>query len=510
MISTHVSKWPSALFGLIVGMLSLVMLLVIVLSSIFESELSRSQSLLRVINSVGDEADDVLITLNEADFDSCTDENLVLMRKKLFLAEYIKDIGFFKSGMLVCTTSKGLLPSPVSEGIPDFVGEQGFSIWTNQALILFDTSYRAFIAKYQNYNAVIDLEVLTRLDYSTFNWQVAHVQNGKTYHIIGKDGLIDPLVKQSRTLSASLKIKIQACSESHATYCAAVSIDIPTLAKEYPLLLILFFLICLGIGFAASSKHYNWRRRQRSLRTRISKGFAGDNFFWLFQPIVHMPEQKVIGCEVLARYTDQYGVITPDQFIPILRDLNFSWPFTKKVITQTLSELEDNQALAADFKVSFNIFPRDIMAMDHIIELANLPAIANSRFSITIEIVEDEHLDTGIAQESLKLLKQHGINTAIDDFGTGYSNLNQLKKICCQTLKIDRSFVMDMEESSVRSSLLPYIVGIAQELGMEIIAEGIETESQRQELTKLGVTLGQGWLFGKPMPASELSLHVNS
>ncbi|MDC2890698.1 EAL domain-containing protein [Psychrosphaera algicola] len=93
---------------------------------------------------------------------------------------------------------------------------------------------------------------------------------------------------------------------------------------------------------------------------------------------------------------------------------------------------------------------------------------------------------------------------AVDDFGTGYSNLKQLRDISCDTLKIDRSFISEMEDGSIRSTLIPHIVDIAKQLNLKIVAEGVENEMQRSALLDEGVEFAQGWLFGKAMPMAEL------
>jgi sensor c-di-GMP phosphodiesterase-like protein len=99
---------------------------------------------------------------------------------------------------------------------------------------------------------------------------------------------------------------------------------------------------------------------------------------------------------------------------------------------------------------------------------------------------------------------------AIDDFGVGYSNLSQLKVLNCDYLKIDRSFVMDMEDNSIRSSLIPHIVSIAQGLDVDLIAEGVENNEQCNELKELTIGFGQGWLFGKPQPVEALAKSIQN
>ena len=129
-------------------------------------------------------------------------------------------------------------------------------------------------------------------------------------------------------------------------------------------------------------------------------------------------------------------------------------------------------------------------------------------FKLVLEITEDEQIATHSAVKHIKSLKSKGFLFAIDDFGVGYSNLSQLKTLNCDYLKIDRSFVMDMEDNSIRSSLIPYIVSIAEGLNVDLIAEGVENIDQCNELKGLTIGFGQGWLFGKPQSADALAKSV--
>src|SRR5690606_29103455 len=126
------------------------------------------------------------------------------------------------------------------------------------------------------------------------------------------------------------------------------------------------------------------------------------------------------------------------------------------------------------------------------------------RFQLIAEITEDEYLDDQGTLGQLNALSELGIGVAIDDFGTGYSNLKQLKQLSCDYLKIDRSFVIDIQEESIKSSLIPRMVDIAEQLGLSVIAEGIEHPEQQHILAEMGVQYGQGWALGKPMTAREL------
>ena len=131
-------------------------------------------------------------------------------------------------------------------------------------------------------------------------------------------------------------------------------------------------------------------------------------------------------------------------------------------------------------------------------------------FKLVLEITEDEQIATQSAVRHIKALKRKGFLFAVDDFGVGYSNLSQLKSLNCDHLKIDRSFVMEMEDNSIRSSLIPHIVNIAEGLDLALIAEGVENQEQSKQLQGLTIGFGQGWLYGKPQTVESLGDSVLS
>lgn len=122
----------------------------------------------------------------------------------------------------------------------------------------------------------------------------------------------------------------------------------------------------------------------------------------------------------------------------------------------------------------------------------------SKNFCVGIKVTEHS-LSEEIIHE-ISRIKKMGYEVSVDDFGTGYSNLRIVKNIQPDIIKIDKSFVFDMEESSVRSSMIPQIIDIAATVGARVIAEGVENVEQRDLLLKLGVQYGQGYYFGRPMP----------
>lgn len=257
----------------------------------------------------------------------------------------------------------------------------------------------------------------------------------------------------------------------------------------------------LGAFFYAMSV-YVWNN-YFSLHKRLQRGLKKRCFYWLYQPIVELKTGTIVGCEALVRFEDGHGHLFPDQFLPALRASNLTWQFTELMFSHIHNELKDCQAIPDNFKISCNIFPRDIENAN-LEKLCSNTELLSSRFHFTLEIIEDEYFEHTQVRATLRRLRESGFELSIDDFGTGYSNLKELNHTTFDYLKIDKSFVQDIESDGVKFSIIPLIVDIAANRNIQIVTEGIEEQQQAFELSKLGVQFGQGWLFGKPEPLETL------
>ena len=489
-------------------------LLGLIFSSIWAADVRRQQAvvasnLLQRVNDVVDEVHLVVAKLNTFSKDpnshpenpithaekTCTEEVLLAMRRVLFHAEYIKDIGFFIDKGLVCTTGVGQLDTPVYEPSPDFIDSQGYEYWHARELIFFDKKYAAIILRRGRFNAVVDPVELSRVETAPFHWQVVYAGT-EVYHLAGQKGLYQQLNQSASTEQVLLK----QCEQG---FCAVVMADKTEMVYQYSMLIIVFACLSLSVGIFVFLLTFRYLRIRHSIKSRLRRGLAGGNFYCLYQPVVELSSGRTVGCEVLARFKDKYGELYPVEFIPVIRKLGLTWPFTDYILSRGLAEISRIQGASEGFKVNFNIFPADVIN-NAIAAIAEREDIADCLFQVVLEITEDEYLEARSAQKHLAALSEKGLIIAIDDFGTGYSNLHQLKKIHSHILKIDRSFVMDIEEGAIKSSLIKHIVDIAHETNMEVVAEGVENALQHQRLCAMGVEYGQGWAFGKPMTVAAL------
>ena len=206
----------------------------------------------------------------------------------------------------------------------------------------------------------------------------------------------------------------------------------------------------------------------------------------------------MIGCEVLARLQDGQSLLYPDQFIPALTQQHLGWRFDAAVSRHALLELGAALPPQTHFSVALNFFPQNLRR-DLILPHLTAALYDSGRSDLRIELEVTEYDFSSALVPELARLKADGFAISIDDFGTGYSNLGIVKRVAPDYLKIDKSFVFEMADATIRSTLIPEIIAIAKAIGSEVIAEGIETEEQARQLREMGARYGQGYHFAKPM-----------
>lgn len=229
-----------------------------------------------------------------------------------------------------------------------------------------------------------------------------------------------------------------------------------------------------------------------------------------YQPLVSLKDGTLHGFEALLRWHHrEKGFISPAHFIPIAEESNLIIPITRWILHQTCAQIASWQKLSADYNkllVSVNISGKHLADENLIKDVEkNLKFSKLSPVSLKLEITETTAMEN--AAQSIKILnglKNLGVQLSIDDFGTGYSSLSYLHRLPFDSLKIDRSFVIEVGDAGENSEVLQTIVSLAKNLKMRTFAEGIETESQLRVLQNLGCDYGQGYLMSKPLPKDEM------
>jgi EAL domain-containing protein (putative c-di-GMP-specific phosphodiesterase class I) len=219
-----------------------------------------------------------------------------------------------------------------------------------------------------------------------------------------------------------------------------------------------------------------------------------------------------VGCEALLRWRNPIlGMVEPERFIPVAEQTGLIIPIGEFVIREACRVIASwNRDQATQLYLAVNLSPRQFWHGSFTEMVAGIlieTGLAGQylEMEITEGMIIRDHRNTGQIMQDLNAL---GIKLAMDDFGTGYSSLYQLKRFPFDKLKIDRSFVQDLEQDRDDDAVVRAAVALAHGLDLEIVAEGIERESQRNMLRKEKCEYGQGFLFAKPMKAEALYLFL--
>ncbi|TAM48237.1 MAG: EAL domain-containing protein [Gammaproteobacteria bacterium] len=234
-----------------------------------------------------------------------------------------------------------------------------------------------------------------------------------------------------------------------------------------------------------------------------------------YQPVVELATRRAMGLEALLRWeSPALGAVPPDKFIPVAEQTGLIVPLGEWVIeTACRQAMRWADAGFARLRVAVNVSARQLHDMGFVERARTALQRAGydpKRAALALEITESELMhDPEQAIDLLKQLKELGLLVYVDDFGTGYSSLNYLRRLPVDVLKIDQSFVRDLGKAPETLTVVKAIVALAGSLGLEVVAEGVETRQQRDILRKLRCRLGQGYFFSRPQPAEDIEALLN-
>jgi diguanylate cyclase (GGDEF)-like protein len=241
------------------------------------------------------------------------------------------------------------------------------------------------------------------------------------------------------------------------------------------------------------------------METDLRRALERHEFFIQYQPIVALDNFNLRGFEALVRWQHpERGLISPMDFIPVAEDTGQILPIGQWALQEACRQMRRWQRrFPSDppLFISVNLSGKQFTQADLIGQVKDiLDETKLDPRSLKLEITESvvmENIDT--ATEMLKQLRALGVQLSIDDFGTGYSSLSYLHRFPIDTLKVDRSFVMRMVDNNENIEIVRTILMLAQNLGMDVVAEGVETKEQLALLRKLGCENGQGYFFSRPV-----------
>jgi sensor c-di-GMP phosphodiesterase-like protein len=511
-------RWPrlsSSVAALIVGLASLLIFAGLLAWQQLEQMQIRQNAAAARAWAIMDDSKALLQLLNQRHSQpSCDEQSLTMFRADIFTTAAQSEIGVLgENGELLCTSLVGKLAQPIAASGTELslVADSGqiYLVAYNLPLVVGSGRFSGTIVSQGRFNTVVNPKAMDALFAMGQDVTRVVLPEGGSFPIHISPNLSE---KWRSRLSKDFSIGVsglqfdwhelaflstQSVPETHFVVQSVLTLD--EFVYHHRSGLVWAALVSLFVGLltygAAAPLFHSWG----ALEHRISKLLCAENLICMYQPMVDLASGKPTGCDVLMRLRDADDILYPDQVLPAIVKRGLTWELDQLVVRTALLELGKGLPEKHKLNVAFNVFPDNISCerLCSLFEGELHDTLRSHRFNF--ELAVTEKICQGAILKELSFLKQAGFLVSVDDFGTGYSNLGSVKNLSPNFLKIDKSFVFDMEDASVRSSLIPEIVSIARAVNTALIAKGIENEAQRKLLQAYGVEFGQGYLFGKPM-----------
>jgi diguanylate cyclase (GGDEF)-like protein len=247
--------------------------------------------------------------------------------------------------------------------------------------------------------------------------------------------------------------------------------------------------------------------------SELRQAIVQDQLFLLYQPKIDLKNDRISGLEALARWRHpEYGLIMPDEFIPAAERTGLINPLTLWVLHQSLTQCRrwHDQEIKVTIAVNLSMWNLDTIELPE--QVAGLLHSASVQpTDLELEITESAIMhDPQRSMYTLQAIRELGVRFAIDDFGTGYSSLAHLKKLPVSSIKIDKSFIQNMESDKDSAVIVRAIIDLGHNLGLKVVAEGVETVEAKEMLSDFDCDEAQGYYFSRPVSAADITRFVRT
>ena len=249
-------------------------------------------------------------------------------------------------------------------------------------------------------------------------------------------------------------------------------------------------------------------KRRLAMHSSLHRAVERGEFRVLYQPIVSLAGGRLVGAEALVRWEHpDRGLIAPDEFIALAEETGLIVPIGTQVLQEACAQAQRWRVGGQDLSIKVNLSARQFVHPNLVGQVAEtLTETGIDPAAVYLEITESVLMDDAESTSSaLRDLKRLGVSLTVDDFGTGYSSLTYLKRFPVDELKVDRAFVAGLLTDPEDSAIVAAVINLAHTLGLAAVAEGVENAAQVAKLCELGCDIGQGYHFGRPLPAEDMA-----
>lgn len=487
---------------------------------LFSVHLARQQSLDGEMTRLRGYARDVLrrsdttaeqqlqatLTLQKAHLPPCSPQEVDLMRRIAITSDYLQAVGRVSGDQLICS-SLGAGP-PIPLGPVSFFARAGTGIRTGVRLP-FAGNQPLLVGQSGTFASLISVSL--PIDVATEDPDVSiALFSASTGRLITASGPVRPAWLAAIRNSSQAELTdgdfiVAVVRSSHADLAALAAAPRSAVDRRVRAFALYFVPIGILCGLALAAAVFYLSRSRLSMPGLLRAAARRHEFFVEYQPIVDLASRRCVAAEALVRWRRRREVIRAESFIQVAEETGIVTLITEHVLAHVAADLPALLRSDPGFRVGINLSAPDLESPATQTRLQRLLRTSGAApANIVVEVTERGFLDGTPARDIVRSICDQGFDVAIDDFGTGYSSLSRLATLRLDFLKIDKSFIDPIGTDSVTSQVVLHIIEMAHSLGLEIIAEGVETEEQARFLQERGVRLAQGWLFARAMPLSAL------
>ncbi|MDX6913713.1 EAL domain-containing protein [Pectobacterium carotovorum] len=441
----------------------------------------------------------------------CDNPHLGLLRKIAYDNDYIQDVVYIDGNRPRCSSMLSEINTMFLPA-PDFRYENRYDIWYKTESPLNKNKTMIYVGAARH---LVVLNPRSFLDVPSYSYNIQYAlleKNKRDGRVILSDLMSSDVY--SRLIAGGNNPDRFYIGDKYYVQKPLSNSDLALVVSAERAISLSFYLkiffsalpVLLLLSLILSTIIFRKSLAIQSPRYVLNQALRQKEFELHYQPIIKLDTAQIVGCEALIRWRQADGrLITPDSFIPMIRQVGLMKELTFFVINEALQTASILKKSYPAMFVSINLEAaefEDMSVFNYLVE--HIAAHDLEGANVNVELTESSMIEPQKAAPMVELYQQQGIDVAIDDFGTGYSGLSYLERVKANKLKIDKSFVGNINDHSPTDIVLSHIVSMAHCLNLHIVAEGIETPVQEAYLKSLGVAYAQGWLYSKALTQETL------